>query len=326
MNQHLIALSLCGCLLSLPTFAQEKAAKKAAEAKSAPPATFGSKEAQALFGGAEALFRRAQDIHDLKTGGDEKSAFLAAIVALKEFEKQFPAEEKAAQAAYWVGTSHMLLGEAAPALLVYQKVYDKYPAFKDRDQALFRIGICNGLLGDGAKARAAYAQVIRDFGRTKPEAIRKAQKYIQEVDLAGKPAPKVFAERWMNGIGGDEGLKTFQGDVVVVTFFATWCPNCRKEWPRFRKMVADFSKNGVTFLAVVNPEDLQDGEPVDQYLASQKLEFLDVALDPQEQSGIAWRVSGYPASAVIDRKGIVRWRGHPAFLTPVLLEQVLAER
>lgn len=313
-------------LVPVSAHAQEKTAPKAPAAKAAPADVFGSKEAKAVYEAAVELFRRAQEIHDAKQSGDGKSAFLAAIAAFGEFEKQFPKEQKAAQAAFSAGTCHLLSGDAAKALAAYQRVNVVYPTFVDRDAAYIRIGVCHSLLGDITKAREAYQQAIREFGATNKTAANRAQKFLAESSLVGRPAPAITADLWLNGIGSAEGFRTFHGDVFVVTFFATWCGNCRKEWPRFRNLMKDLTPQGVQFLGVADPNDLQDGGPIDKYVQAQKLEFLDVAYDSTKKSENAWRVSGFPAVAVVDRRGVVRWRGHPAFLTATFLAQIAAEK
>jgi hypothetical protein len=64
---------------------------------------------------------------------------------------------------------------------------------------------------------------------------------------------------------------------------------------------------------------------VEIYVETNKVPFLDVALDEGGRSWYPYRVSGLPAAVVIDQKGIVRWRGHYTFMGHTLLDTLLAE-
>jgi thiol-disulfide isomerase/thioredoxin len=113
---------------------------------------------------------------------------------------------------------------------------------------------------------------------------------------------------------------------VVVIFLATWCPNCAKELPHLRHLIQATGPRGAVFLGVANPEDKENTDTVENYFKKNHLDFLDVALDPEEASWAPYHVVGYPSGVLIDRKGIIRWRGHPAFLLKSLVEKLIDER
>ncbi|MBI4582876.1 MAG: redoxin domain-containing protein [Planctomycetes bacterium] len=300
--------------LAIPLAADEKA----------PPPT--QSEAEELYQKAMALFRKGQDAAEGRLAGERPEGPLGeAIVIFKDLLQRFPKEEKAADAAFKIGTSHLLLDEPEKARAAYKEVFDAYPQFKDRILALFRLAICQAALDRPKEAKATLEELIRKFPEQKDE-IGKARKYLRELDLVGRPAPAVQAAKWIHGVAEKEGIKTFQGSVMVIFFFATWCPNCKKELPRFRRLMEKLAPEGVVFLGVANPDDPQNREAVEPYLQKSRLEFLDVALDPKEATWPPYRVSGFPAAALVDKKGIVRWRGHPAFLSKSLIDKLLKEK
>jgi len=306
--------------------AQEKAAeKKAPPGAASPEATATQRQSEALFTAAQALFRKGENGLDGKTPGTDPALDLRlAAKAFEDILRDFPHEEKAAQSAYNLGTCHLLLDEPQKALAAYQKVFDEYPQFKDRSLALYRMAVCLEAMDEPLKARVNFAKIVQQF-RDRTADVKKAQKSIQELEIVGKPAPALRTGTWLQGMA-PEGLKTFHGEVVVLYFFATWCPNCQKEVHHFRSLMERLVPKGAIFLGVANPEDSQSREGVDPYLKRNKLEFVDVALDPKEASWIPFRVFGFPAAVIVDRKGVVRWRGHPAFLSPSLVEKLLGEK
>jgi thiol-disulfide isomerase/thioredoxin len=109
-------------------------------------------------------------------------------------------------------------------------------------------------------------------------------------------------------------------------FFATWCENCKKELPHLRSVMQKLEKSDVVFLGVANPEDTRNPITVDAYVPQHRLEFFDVALDRGNGSSPAYGVSAFPAAVVIDRKGTIRWRGHPAFFPRPLVDKLLEEK
>jgi thiol-disulfide isomerase/thioredoxin len=303
----------------------EKGAEKAAAPGAGPESSASHQQSEALFAAAQALFRKGESaIEGKPPGADPALDLRLAAKAFEDILRDFPREEKAAQSAYNLGTSYLLLDEPQKALAAYQKVFDEYPQFKERALTLYRMGVCLAAMDEPLKARLNFAKIVQQF-RDRTAEVKKAQKAIQELEIVGRPAPALKTTTWLQGMA-TEGLKTFQGEVLVLYFFATWCPNCQKEVPHLRSLISKLSPRGAIFLGVANPEDPESREAVDPYLKRNQIEYVDVALDPKEASWIPFRVFGFPAALVIDRKGIVRWRGHPAFLPASLVEKLLHEK
>lgn len=283
-------------------------------------------EAETLFKTGESLYRRGRDAEEGRLPRSELDPVAtAAVETFKELVRNHPRAEKAAQGAFFLGSSYLLLDDLEKARAAYQRVFDEYPGFKDRALALYRVGVCQAGLDEPARAREAFQRIPREFPDLAAE-VKRARKSLDELSIVGRPAPRIQAAHWLNGIAGEEGVSTFRGEVVVVIFLATWCTNCEKELPRLRWLIERLTPRGVIFLAVLNPDDPENSGSVESYLMKSALEFVDVALDPREASWPAYRVSAFPAGVAIDRKGVVRWRGHPSFLSRPLLEKLADER
>jgi len=87
--------------------------------------------------------------------------------------------------------------------------------------------------------------------------------------------------------------------VVVMSFFATWCPPCRLEMPHLQKLSAKYAKKDVVFLAVSVDAPGTDLKPfVKQY----RLTF-PVLHDTKGEAAKAYNVEAIPLLVIVDKKG-----------------------
>ncbi len=93
--------------------------------------------------------------------------------------------------------------------------------------------------------------------------------------------------------------------VVLINFWATWCPPCRLEMPTMQKIYTEYKKKGFEILAVnIEPDAKQE---IHDFIKELRLTF-PVLLDPQMKVAREYRVFGLPVSILLDRKGIIRAR------------------
>jgi len=118
------------------------------------------------------------------------------------------------------------------------------------------------------------------------------------------PAPQLALE---NVNGKTESLADFNGQVLLLNNWATWCPPCKAEMPTLKKFHDAHSAEGFTIIAV----EAGDGkDEVLQFANSLGLTF-PIWLDPDGAALNAFKNGNLPNSYVIDRNGIVRyaWTG-----------------
>ena len=277
-----------------------------------------------LFAVGETLFTKGQDAtKDKLPGVEPEPCYEEAIKCLEDLVARYPKEEKTARGNYLLGSCFLVLGDLKKALPLYQATFDKYPSFEDRLQTLVRVGVCQAGLGMTDQARQTYQRVLREFPEKENS---KTRKYLMELQVAGRQAAPLHVNEWLFGHAGPEGLKGFQGEVVFLVFFATWCENCSGEVPHLRRLISKWTPRGVIFLGIANPKDPKSTMPVQVYVEKNNVAYLDVALDETEASWIPYNVTTLPAGVLIDRKGVVRWRGHPAFFSNPLTETLLGEK
>lgn len=120
------------------------------------------------------------------------------------------------------------------------------------------------------------------------------------VAVGGRPLPPALALPGLDGAGHD--LAALRGKVVLVNFWASWCPPCVHEMPSMQQLWQDLRGQGLEILAV----NLGEKEPaMRDFVARHRLGF-PILLDPARAAAKAWQVYAYPTSFLIDRQGRVR--------------------
>jgi len=89
-----------------------------------------------------------------------------------------------------------------------------------------------------------------------------------------------------------------RGKVVLVNFWATWCPPCRKEMPDLETLYERFGPKGLVVLAISDEEAAK----VEPFIRERGVRF-PVLLDPERKVNERFIVEGIPKSFVYDRKG-----------------------
>lgn len=102
---------------------------------------------------------------------------------------------------------------------------------------------------------------------------------------------------------GDVSVADYDGDIVVVNFWASWCLGCRTEHDALSRAAADYEDFGATFLAV-NYQDTPGG--ADAFLEELGVSPQTVyAVDEGSETAFEWGVLGLPETFFVDRDGIV---------------------
>lgn len=112
----------------------------------------------------------------------------------------------------------------------------------------------------------------------------------------GKESPNFT----LKNLDGEEvSLSDYRGKIVLINFWATWCPWCDKEMPDLQKL--DEENDDLVVLAV---DVMEDKETVKKYIEKGKYNF-EVVLDEDGEIAKTYLVSGLPASYFVDEEGIL---------------------
>lgn len=112
-----------------------------------------------------------------------------------------------------------------------------------------------------------------------------------EVDL-----PTVAGERFQ--------LSKLRGHPVVLTFWGTWCPPCRQEFPDLAALYRTHRAGGLVVVGVNQRDQELSTSDVQRFVAEVSASF-PIALDVRGRSRRAYRLIGLPTTVFIDTAGVI---------------------
>lgn len=123
---------------------------------------------------------------------------------------------------------------------------------------------------------------------------------LQLIPLPGKPA---FIDFTLDDLEGRKtSLSDFRGKVVLLNFWATWCPPCKAEMPGMEKLYQTFKDNPDFVMLAVDSQE--EASVVRKFIADNQYHFK-VLLDSDGQVNARYSVQAIPTTYLIDRQGRV---------------------
>ena len=176
----------------------------------------------------------------------------------------------------------------------------------------------SALLNSGKveEAKPRLAAFMDEYGNTRSG--RQASQLNQELAVIGRPMPGTWKiEEWFQG---QDDIDLDASGPTVLVFWETWCPHCRREVPKLQELYSKYQGQGLQILGLSKLSRGTTEEAVMKFSDENGLKF-SLAKEDGTLSNY-FGVGGIPAVAVVKGQKVV-WRGHPARITPVLLDSWL---
>ena len=138
--------------------------------------------------------------------------------------------------------------------------------------------------------------------------------------VADRPVAPEFALADIDGVM--HRLSDYRGQVVIVNFWATWCPPCREEMPSMQRAWEQIQDEDMVILAIDVGED---EDTIFTFTADYPVEF-PLLLDLDSRVIQEWPVRGLPTTFIVDPQGRIAYRaiGTRDWEDPALLETLRA--
>jgi thiol-disulfide isomerase/thioredoxin len=102
--------------------------------------------------------------------------------------------------------------------------------------------------------------------------------------------------------GKQRNIKEWQGKILIINFWATWCPPCMKEMPEFEAIQQEFADKGVQFIGIA----LDDAEPVKEFITKKKITY-PILIGQDSGTKLAHDlgnvINTVPFTVIFDKKG-----------------------
>jgi thiol-disulfide isomerase/thioredoxin len=133
-------------------------------------------------------------------------------------------------------------------------------------------------------------------------------------------APKEWVGKELPALGVDYQAKApdLKGKPVIVEFWATWCPPCRKSIPHLNEINKKFKDKGLIIVGITD----EDKATVEGFQKTTPMEY-SVAFDKGNKLGEKFGITGIPHAFIVGKDGKIAWEGHPMQMTEADIEKVL---
>jgi thiol-disulfide isomerase/thioredoxin len=106
--------------------------------------------------------------------------------------------------------------------------------------------------------------------------------------------------------GKRHSLSDYRGKVIMLNFWATWCPPCRREIPSMESIYRDLGKSGFLVLAV---NEFEEPDHVFAYTGQLSVfPTFPILFDRDSAVSQAYKVKGLPTTVLIDAQGRIVYR------------------
>ncbi|HMT92791.1 TlpA disulfide reductase family protein [uncultured Thiothrix sp.] len=151
---------------------------------------------------------------------------------------------------------------------------------------------------------AQFTQALDKLGEAASQLSVAKTETTDEQTLQEHPTKEIAPELRLTDLNGKmQDLKDYRGKIVLLNFWATWCPPCIKEIPSLNNLQTRFSQKEFVVLSVDVGEEPKDIQAFLEHLPAD----YPVLVDSTSSSTEPWQLKAFPSTYVIDRKGQLRY-------------------
>ena len=260
----------------------------------------------------------------------QKSEDLEKLVEKsRDFVTAHPEYRRVDEVYYLLGNALVQLERVDEGIKVFEELIDKHPNERYVQSCLLELGLVYDKLGEHDKADSAYQKLVNHPKYGERSQAKRAQQILEQdrAERTGEllkppgasPAPGMNRNEWIGkpaldfqvtDLKGETlSLEQYRGQVVLLDFWATWCPPCIAEIPNVKRTYEKYKDQKFQIIGISLD---RSREPLDAYIAKENLTWLHYWDNIGKVSNL-YKVQAIPSTFLIDGEGVIRktnLRGH----------------
>lgn len=238
----------------------------------------------------------------------------------RTFIKAYPKDKRVDEVYYLLAGSLIQLGRTEKAIEVFDELIRYYPAADYVEPSLLRLGLAYDKIGEHDKADPLYEKLVNHTKYRGGRYSETAEQLLAqdrdartgEVANAAASNQGPSASHFINnpaldfqvtGLKGEPlSLSQYRGQVVLLDFWATWCPPCIAEMPNLKRTYAKYKNQKFEVIGISLDRST---EPLEAYVASEGLMWRHY-WDTGGKISSMYSVRAIPSTFLIDGAGIIR--------------------
>ncbi len=236
----------------------------------------------------------------------------------KAFIVAHPKYRRVDEVYYLLGNALVQLERVEEGIKVFEDLIEGYPSARYVERCLLALGLAYDQLSKHELADAAYEKLVNHpkYGSRSQAKFAKQlleqDKTARNGELPKPPGARMSPRDWIGhpaldfqatDLKGEEfSLKQYRGQVVLLDFWATWCPPCINAIPNIRKTYEKYKDQKFQVIGISLDRSI---EPLKAYIEKENLGWLHY-WDKSSIVSNTYQVRGIPSTFLIDGKGVIR--------------------
>ena len=239
-----------------------------------------------------------------------------------DFVAAHPEYKRVDEVYYLLGNALVQLDRIEEGIQVFEELIENRPDDRYVQGCLLELGLVYDKLGKHDEADGVYQQLVNHPKYGERSQAQRAKKILEQERTERKgelskppgaqPAPGMNPSEWIGkpasdfhvtDLNGEElSLEQYRGQVVLLDFWATWCPPCIAEIPNVKKTYEKYKDQKFQIVGISLD---RSKEPLEAYIKKEGLTWLHYWDNIGKVSNL-YKVQAIPSTFLIDGKGVIR--------------------
>lgn len=235
---------------------------------------------------------------------DAREYYEEALSELHALIEMFAGTEEALEAKFYIGATYNQLGNFDDAIKYFDDVLNFQDEINQNFQARLLYFKAKALLGNGRVPEAK--DVIAELRIIEPGAANAFGKELGGTMRIGMRAPDFHTKDFE---GNPVNLSQYEGQIIIMNFWATWNEKCLQELPEIKKLYRKLKGTDVQFIGVSSDDNIDD---LKGFVRQHNIEWPQICEEMRYKGMMSklYDVNIIPIMFILDQKGRVQYIGN----------------